>query len=85
MISFVVLPSLLQLRLRVPRTLEASCLGAAVLWGTGAHIFMNPIEAAKRMVKVVEGEKPLLSIHQRYHGYYRLFSRLYLKLFEIFD
>ncbi|RJS82345.1 hypothetical protein CW709_03745 [Candidatus Bathyarchaeota archaeon] len=75
----------LGLTLRVPNVEEASCLGAAVLGGTAAGVYGDPIEASRRIVKVVDEVKPRLGNHVKYQRYYKLFKRVYLKLVEEFD
>jgi len=80
-----IMADVLGLPLKIPRVSEASCLGAAILGGTGAHIFSDPTKAAKNLVEVVEGEKPRPDTHKKYRRYYRLFKNLYHNLVELFD
>jgi len=71
--------------LTIPKTEEASALGAAILGGTGTKVYENPISAAKELVDVEEGEKPRLKLHRRYQRYYSLFKRLYENLINLYD
>jgi len=80
-----IMADVLGLTLRVPNVEEASCLGAAVLGGTAAGVYGDPIEASRRIVKVVDEVKPRLGNHVKYQRYYKLFKRVYLKLVEEFD
>ena len=80
-----IMADVLGLPLTLPNTIEASCLGAAILGGTGAKIFRDPREASKRLVKIIGGVKPRLDIYEKYQRYYRLFKTLYENLKEVFD
>lgn len=64
--------------LKVARTEEQACLGAAIAAGVGTGIFSSVEEGCSQIVKYQDKiYEPLVENHEKYQEYYRLFKKTY--------
>lgn len=80
-----IMADVLGVPLKIPSTVETATLGAAILAGCGAEIFKTPREAANRLVKVEEAEKPRVKQHTIYVKRFQLFKKIYESLKDCYD
>lgn len=63
-------------RVLVPRILETGALGAAILAGVGVGIYPGVVEAAERLVEIVNVQSPNKRWQERYEAIYRIYREL---------
>lgn len=64
--------------LKVAKTEEQACLGAAIAAGVGSGIFSNVEEGCTQIVKYQDKiYEPIMENHEKYQEYYRLFKKTY--------
>jgi xylulokinase len=64
---------------------ETATFGAAILAGSGANIYQDPGQSARRLVTTHSAEQPDPLRHQGYLRRFNLFKQLYASLREYYD
>jgi sugar (pentulose or hexulose) kinase len=76
--------SVLQRPLRIPRVLDASCLGAAILAAVGANWYTTPAKAAQAMVRFAQQIDPDPHDRAIYEELFPIYTSLYPRLHDAY-
>lgn len=66
-----------------PEVIEAGCLAAAILAGTGIGIYSSTEEAAERLISIKDRFDPEIKRHSMYKPYFEEYKKVYLLVKDI--
>jgi len=80
-----ILTDVLGVKLVIPKVKDCGALGSAIEAGVVSRVFKDPYEGVERMIRVEKEYRPNSKNVEKYEKLFRLYRRLYEKLWEMYE